>query len=221
LNTYTFHIRLYDAAFFGMLFIGLTFALLLWSTKKTNQAANRFLALAMVTIVLWIARLLCIDIGLSAYLPDWGRLPLQFSLALGPLIYFYVLKITRPEYAFRRKDLLHFSPLLLELGVQAWEIGGSIKTGASTYKTPAFQQLNPILQLLAFVSVIIYLYLAHRLIERFYRRLKFNNASDRYRYELRWLHRLLICFGLFWLLWIPFTVVNYFYYHNLQGIQAY
>ena len=30
LNPYTFHITLYDAAFFGMIFIGFTFILLLW-----------------------------------------------------------------------------------------------------------------------------------------------------------------------------------------------
>ncbi len=203
-----------------MLFIGLTFALLLWFTKKSNQAANRFLALTMVVIVLWITRLLGIDIGLSAYLANWSRLPLQFSLALGPLLYFFVLKITRPEYKFRRKDLLHFSPLLLESGAQAWEVRDSIKTGAATYQTPAFHQLNPVLQLLAFISVALYLYGCYRLIQDFYQRLKFN-WGDRYRHELRWLYRLLAGFGGLWLLWIPFTAADYFYFHHRLSIHAY
>ena len=47
------------------------------------------------------------------------------------------------------------------------------------------------------------------------------NGGDRYRYELRWLHRLLAGFGLLWLLWIPFTAVDYFYYHNQLGVHAY
>ena len=220
LNTYTFHISLYDAAFFGMLFIGLTFTLLLWFTKRINQTANRFLALAMVTIVLWIARILGIDIGLSAYITNWSRLPMQFSLALGPLIYFYVLKITRPEYKFQFKDMLHFSPLLLELGAQALAIRDSIKTGAATYQTPAFQQLNPILQLLAFISVVIYLYRCRKLIEGFYQQQKFT-GGDRYRHELQWLHKLLTGFGLLWLLWVPFVAVDYFYYHYQLSGQAY
>ena len=220
MNTYIFHISLYDLAFLGTIFIGLGFALQLWFTKRVNRAANRFLALTLLTIVLWMVWVLGIDVRLGTYFPHWSWLPLQFSLALGPLIFFYVLKITRPQYKFRWKDLLHFSPLLLQLGILVLEVRASLRTGAATYDTLTFQQLNPVLQLLAFVSVIIYLYLAHRLIERFYQRLKFN-GGDRYRYELRWLHRLLLGFGLLWLLWIPFSAADYFYYHNQLSIHAY
>jgi putative ABC transport system permease protein len=220
LNTYTFHITLYDLAFLGIIFTGLTTAVFLWFTQKTNRAANRFLALALVTIVFWIARVLAIDAGLSTYFPNWSRLPLQFSLAPGPLIFFYVLKLTRPGYKFRWRDLLHFSPLLLELGAQVLEGRDSIKTGAATYYTQTFQQLNPVLHLLAFISVSIYLYQCHKLIARFYSHLKFN-GGDRYRYELRWLRHLLIVFGLLWLLWIPFTATDYFYYHYQLSLHAY
>jgi ABC-type antimicrobial peptide transport system permease subunit/AraC-like DNA-binding protein len=55
---------------------------------------------------------------------------------------------------------------------------------------------------------------------RFYQRLKFN-GGDRYRHELRWLHNLLMGFGAVWLLWILFTAMDYFYYHNQLGIHAY
>jgi len=219
LNQYTFHITLYDLAFLGAIFIGLSFALQLRFAKRINQAANRFLSLALAAMALWLLWVLGRDIGLDAYIPFWSWLPLRFSLTFGPFIFFYVLKITRPAYKFRRGDLLHFSPLLLELGAQALEVGESIKTGTTTYNTPAFQQLNPVLQLLAFVSVIIYLYLSHRLIGRFYQQLKFT-GGDRHRYGLRWLNNLLIGFGSLWLLWIPFTAVDYFYYHQ-PGIHVY
>jgi len=220
LNTYTFHITPYDLAFLGTVFIGLNFAWLLWFTKRVNQAANRFLALALLTIVLRMVWILGIDIQLEKYFPHWSWLPLQFSLALGPLIYFYVLKTTRPEYKFRPDDLLHFWPLILELGAFALQIRESIKTGAATYNTPAFHQWNPILQSLAFISVLIYLYKCYLLTERFYRRLKFN-GGDRYRYELSWLRNLLTGFGLLWLLWIPYAVADYFFYHHQLSIHAY
>ncbi|HVW96784.1 MAG TPA: FtsX-like permease family protein [Mucilaginibacter sp.] len=220
MSTYNFHINLYDIAFAGTIFIGLTFAVLLWLTKSINNVANRFLALALAVVVLWITRVLGIDIGLSAYLPHWSRLPTQFLLAFGPLIYFYALKLTRPEYKFRRKDLLHSGPLLLEFGVQVIEISESIKTGAATYKTPAFHLLDPVLHLLTVVSIIIYLYLSIKLIEKFYQRQKFI-GGDRYRIGLRWLYRFLIIFCLLWLLLIPFTVIYCFYYPSEFGVQTY
>ena len=219
MNTYTFHIGFYDLIFFGTIFTGLIFALQLWFAKNINRAANRFLALVLLTMVLWMARLLGADIGIGAYYPHWSRLPLQFSLAAGPLIFFYVLKLTRPGRGFGWKDLLHFVPVLLEPGVLVFEIRESLRTGAATYDTLISRQLNPVLQLLAFISIISYLFCAHRLIERFYRSLKFN-GGDRYRNELRWLHRLLAGFGLLWLLWIPYTAVNYFGYHNRLSPDA-
>jgi putative ABC transport system permease protein len=220
MNPYIFHINLYDLFFLGTIFIGLTFTLLLGTTKRSNQGANRFLSLALATVVLWMTWLLGTDIRLETYFSHWSWLPLRFSLALGPLMFFYVLKITQPEYKFRSNDLLHFSPLLLELTAHALEVIDSIKSGVATYETQTFHLLNPILQWLTFISVGAYLYASHRQIEGFYRSMKFNEG-DRYRYELRWLHNLLIGFGLLWLLWVPYTAVDYFYYHNQLGLQAY
>ena len=220
MTPYIYHIALYDLAFLGAIFIGLTFILLLWFTKKAVRSANRFLARALAVAVLWIARLLAASVGLSAYVGWWSRLPLQFSLALGPLIFFYVLKITRPEYQFRRRDLLHFSPLLLELSAYGLETLESIKTGVATYDIPLYQRLHPVVQLLAFISVTYYLYRCHRLIENFYRQQKFS-GGDRYRQELRWLHQLLTAFALLWLLWIPLTAADYFFYNFQLSAQAY
>ena len=105
--------------------------------------------------------------------------------------------------------MLHFSPLLLQQGVLILEIKESMRTGAATYDTQIFKQLNPVLELLTLISGITYLYFSHRLIERFYQRLKFS-GGDRYRTELRWLHRLLKSFGLLWLLWIPYIALGLF-----------
>jgi len=220
LNPYTFHINLYDLAFLGVIFIGLTFALLLWFTKSINQSANRYLALALAVVVTHLMWILGIDVRLETYVPEWSLLPMQFSLSLGPLIFFYVLKIARPEFKFRRQDLLHFLPLLLQLSVHLLEVKESIKADTATYNTLIFHLLNPAVQLLTFISVTIYLHKSYRLIEQYYQRLKFNGV-DRYRLELRWLHRLLTSFGVLWVLWIPFTAADYFYYHRHLNLHAY
>jgi predicted permease len=165
----------------------------------------------MVLQVLWV---LCIDMGPANYFIHRSWQPWQFSLALGPLIFFYVRKKVNPEYKSGWKDLLHFSPLLPALGAIALEIR------EGTYDTLIFRQLNAVFLLLAFISVIIYLRLSHKQVERFYNGLKFNDG-ERNRAELLWLHRLLVGFGLIWLIWIPFTAVDYFGYHNQLDRGAY
>src|SRR6185312_4430159 len=157
---------------------------------------------------------------LETYLPGWDMLPMQFLLALGPLIYFYVLKITRPAHQFGRKDLLHFSPLLFELSIQIIEIRSSIVTDEATYATSTFRLLNPILQLLIFISIISYLYTSHQLIQNFYRRLQ-PVLMDRSLLEFRWLRRLITATGLLWLLWIACAAIDYFGYGNQLGIHVY
>jgi putative ABC transport system permease protein len=204
LEPYTLHITLYDAALFGMLFVSAAFILLLWFSGRANRTANRFLASALAIAMLGLGRVLAINLGLVGYL----CVPLQFTLAFGPLIYFYVLITIRPGYQFRRKDLLHFSPLLLELSVQGSGITRSLKTATLA------------LNVLAFVSVLVYLYLCRNTIDNFYTKKTFNNG-DRYRHQLRWLLNLITAFGLLWILWIPLVVTDYFWYGNSLGAEVY
>ena len=188
------HITLYDIAFLGMLFIGLSFAFQLWFKKDSNRAASRLLALALGTMALWMAGILGADIKLQTS-------PLQFSLAFGPLIYFYVRKAIWPAQRFRWADLLHFCPVVL---IQAIGLPG----------------IASVLKPLTFISAGAYLYLSHRLIERFYEGLKFTEG-DRYRYEWQWLDRLLAGLGLALLLWLPLTAIDYFGFHFALDRQMY
>ncbi len=221
MNTYTFHITPYDLVLQAAIFVGLTFSLQLWFAKRVNQSANRFLALALIIVVLWQVWALCIDIRLDAWFPRWSWVPFQFLLAPGPLIFFYVRKITQPGRRFVWQDWWHFSPLLPELGFLLLQVRESIRTGAATYHTSVFQKFNPLLQLLALISVIIYLYWSFKLIERYYKGLKFNHTGDRYRYELRWLYRLLAGFRLLLLLCVPYAAINYFFYPHQSGLHTY
>ncbi len=216
---YRFYVTIYDVAFLGILFTGLNFTLLLWFTKKARQSANRFLAMALAVVILWIVGILGIDLGIVDYIHFWHWLPLQFSLALGPLIFFYVLKTTRPAFNFRTKDLLHFSSVLLELGAQILEACEGKVTGLSARGAFVSGQLMPALQVLAFISVVIYLHQCRKLIENFYQRLKFDRG-DRRRYELRWLNKILTVFGLLTLTGLTVTALNYFQVSTLF-LQAY
>ena len=98
-----------------------------------------------------------------------GGLTPFFLPALGSLLYFYVRQLTCPGRRFRWKDTLHFSFLFVGYWMPAW---------------------------LVLISVIIYLYLSHRLIADFYRRLR-PVLMDRPRFAFRWLDRALLLLGLF------------------------
>ena len=213
MNSYSFLIDLYDLGYLGTIFVGLALAILLWFTNKANRTANRFLTLAVFTIVLQMVWMLCIDIHLDTYFPHWSQLPLQYSLAIGPLIFLYVLKVTRQKYQFGWKDLIHFFPALIEQGVFAQEIKESIRSSTATYNTLVFQHLNPVVRLLFFISIVTYLYWTRKLIRDYNRNLSFN-WGDRPLQELKWLNRLLKDIFLLWLCWIIYFALDYFHYHN-------
>jgi len=75
-------------------------------------------------------------------------------------------------------------------------------------------------QLLAFISVVAYLYQFNRLIQSLRRR-HHADGNIPYRNQLRWLQRLQGGFGVLWLLWIPYVTIDYFYHHHQAGILAY
>ncbi|QTE38644.2 ABC transporter permease [Mucilaginibacter gossypii] len=211
----TLHFTFYDIAFLGAVFISLTLSLFLWISPKENQSANRWLAILMFAVALWIIRILTIDVGLVTCFPLWNRLNIWLPITFGPLIYFYVRQITRPRYIFKRRDLLHFIPLVPELGAQVFAAIQNIETVNVIYNN-----VNSILQLLAFLSITVYLFLCYVQIDCFYKEKQFQ-AGDRYRNELRWLDRSLAGVLILWLLWIPFTAVNYFYYRYELSIHYY
>lgn len=115
-----------------------------------------------------------------------GGITSLFLPALGHLIYFHVRQLTSFGHQFNRKDLLHLSLLLAGYWIPGW---------------------------LICISVIIYLYLAHRLIDDFYHRMK-PVLIDKPRFAFRGLDRALLLLGILCLLpifndvfWILFSIV--------------
>jgi putative ABC transport system permease protein len=157
LNPDIFHINLYHVAAMATLFSGFTLALLLAFAKREGQTANLFLGAALAVIVL-----------------KTGGLSPIFLPALGPLLYFYVRRMTSSKLQFGRKDVLHFCPLLVAYWMPGW---------------------------LVLISVVIYLYLSHRLIQHFYIRLQ-PVLMDRPRFAFRRLDKALHLLGLLFMLWL-------------------
>jgi len=175
LNSYTFHINLYDVISLGTLFSGIMLALLLGFAKRIDRKANLFLSLALLVIALTTG------VHTSLFLP-----------ALGPLLYFYVRQLTYPEQQFCRKDMLHFCPLLAGYWAPLW---------------------------LVLILVIVYLYLSHRLIQKFYDRLQ-PVLMDRPRFAFRQMERVLVALSLLCLLWLMNDIFSFGFAFLLIGIGA-
>ncbi|MDB5148584.1 MAG: ABC-type antimicrobial peptide transport system, permease component, partial [Mucilaginibacter sp.] len=97
-----------------------------------------------------------------------GGLSPIFLPALGPLLYLYTRQLMSPNIKFRRKDILHFCLLLVAYWMPDW---------------------------LVLISVILYLYLSHRLIQDFYNRLR-PVLMDRPHFAFRRLDKALQLLGL-------------------------
>ena len=184
MTSYTLHINLFDLLSLTAVLVGLTFALQLWLKNSVHRSANRLLASALAVMVVWMAGKLLTDLGKAAP-------PCQFLLAFGPFLYFYVRKLLHPDSRFKRKDLLHFCPVVLELFLGIY--------GISSWVQP-----------LALASTGVYLHLSHRLIGNYYMRLKFTEG-DRNLDEWRWLQKLLVSLGIVVILSVPYILSGFYF----------
>ena len=171
-------------------------------------------------IVTWNIWVLSHDLKIFRFFPKFYLIPLNFSLVLGQLIYFYVKKICNPEHKFKRIEWIHFLPLLFELMVHLIVVREALKEGIIASDTNAFFLWMPIIQLLALISVISYILFSLKEISGYHIQIKKNFSNDN-KYNLRWLYRLLSLFGVLWFLWVPYTLVDYLVYDFRLGISAY
>ena len=112
-----FNLNPFNFLIIASVFIGATFGLLLIFTKRINRKANILLGLVMFIIIFWNIWVLSLDFQIHHSYPYFYLIPLNYSLALGPLLYFYVKKIVHPNYCLSKKDSIHFLPLFIELSI--------------------------------------------------------------------------------------------------------
>jgi putative ABC transport system permease protein len=135
---------------------------------------------------------LFLSAALTVIVMKTGGLSPFFLPGLGPLLYLYVRQLTSPNLKFHRNDLLHFCPLLLAYWVPGW---------------------------LVLISVIIYLYLSHRLIQHFYNRLQ-PVLMDRPHFAFRRLEKAIHVLGLLCVLWLFNDALSFIVAFVLIGIAA-
>ena len=170
--------------------IGFFSAGLLWFAPQ-NRQANRFLALLMTAISCWQIDGFFRVSGLYGQNANLYFLPIFYSLAFGPLIYFYVKSLTNSSFLLTRTDAWHFVPVVIQAGLYSF-----LSLSSYNFRNWFWANVHfPITYQIEFdgtwISLLIYLLLSLRLLQKYGRYVQ-ENFSETSQLTLRWLRVLLL-----------------------------
>ena len=163
---------------------GFVFAFLLFE-KKENQAANRFLSLTILAMCLTFTPFI-LDASIWHTYRWLSWLPFSLSYWIGPAFYFYIKSLTEAPASLRKKDLWHFSPIILNY---VHSIYHAVVGNSNPW--PWFHHIAELLESAAVLSVMIYLFFAYRLVKSYQLSL-LQNVSYTERIDLRWVGRFIV-----------------------------
>jgi AraC-like DNA-binding protein len=199
---------------------------LLWFSIQ-NKQSNRFLASLIFTIALWLIDHFLRISGIYGQNANLYFLPIFYSFAFGPLIYFYVKSLVNQSFIFQKKDYLHFIPVLLQAGLYLF-----LTTKEYSFKNWYWENIHQWITYKiefdgTFISMLIYLGLSIRLLKN-YQIYVANNFSETSKIRLNWLKIILIILIILCFQWLLEIILrdyfhlffNYDYSIQILGIMA-
>ncbi len=141
----------------------------------------------------------------------------DFSLILGPLIYFYVKSIIHPEFKFRKADILHAIPWLAYVALQAYiyvydlQQPGFYDVQDGVLYVKINYSIGFYMIILGAVSRFIYFFIATKIFYEF--RDKINQFfSNTYKLEMNWLRNFIIVYFALFIIRILFIATDQFFF---------
>jgi AraC-like DNA-binding protein len=199
---------------------------LLWFSPQ-NRQSNRFLALLIFTIALWLIDHFLRIADIYGQNANLYFLPIFYSFAFGPLIYFYVKSLVNQSFIFQKKDYLHFIPVLFQAGLYIF-----LTTKNYNFKNWYWENVHQWITYKiefdgTFISMLIYLILSIRLLKN-YQIYVANNFSETSKIRLNWLKIILIILIILCVQWLIEIILrdffklyfNYDYSIQILGIMA-
>lgn len=186
------------------------FAAGLLALARHNRLPNRFLALLMGAIALWLLDGFFRVAGIYGQSAEWYFAPIYYSFAFGPLLYFYVRSLINHDFRFRPRHLWHFGPVLGQAALYGW-----LRLQPYATRLWFWEQIHrPYTYRVEFigtwVSLTVYLLLSLRLLRQYERWLP-DNFSDVSELRLRWLRVLLVLVALVSAQWLLEVVLREFF----------
>lgn len=178
------------AACFGALV-----ALLLLLRAPGNRAAQRLLAALLLVAAL---RLMPYVLGFAGAYDAWPWLsfaPFDLRLAIGPLLYLYLLRLSTPHLPARWG--WHLLPAAIDLAYMLWAFGLPLAQKNAWDALMQRPWISPLQDTAGAVSLTMYLALSLRLRQRYLLWLQ-QNLSDQEAHRQPWIASVLLALGL-WL----------------------
>ncbi|MVZ96142.1 helix-turn-helix domain-containing protein [Sphingorhabdus sp. IMCC26285] len=182
---------------------GLVLAFLLLCARR-NKTANRFLALLITAVAALITPYI---IGYAGFYDKWPWLsfaPFSYTLAFGPLIYFYALSLM-DRLPTRRWP--HFLPVLFQFLADAIVFPLPLATKNWWDGFAHAPVISPMLEFATLISMAAYGIAALRRY-RLYRQWLADNRTDGVDFDPSWIRNFLIALALVALIWLGFMAAN-------------
>jgi hypothetical protein len=189
--------------------------------RSGDKRANAFFGLLLITFGLTLLHNLLTLIGLFERFPTLLFLPIYFTLAFPPLLFYHVKFALYPNYQLRLTDLKHFilplMQLLFFITLFLCPIEYKSQIGRR-FLNPFFGAAEQALYISTFLA---YLYFAYK-----YIRQKKQESSRKSSLRLvAYLSYLLKCFGILFGIHLVFVIADFIYYEffgiNIRILKPY
>lgn len=183
-------------------------------TKRPKTLPRVLLALLVFFFSLMALNIALVNVLITYdvfYVFRYVQLELLFGI--GPTLYLYTRSITDSNFTFRRKDYLHFVPVILEFIFYRTSL---YRLGAEgMYLTPVHPYTKIYLteQWLGIISISLYTLIALRILYGYQNWLK-ERYSNIERKSLGWLKTPVIFFSCFWIGWTLLTEIDRFFFEG-------
>ncbi len=164
--------------------------------QRKHRSANQWLSALVLVFMGSLTHNLLLEAGVYERNQWLYFIPIDGQLLVGPLLWFYVLRMMDHRLPGRFGRLAHLAPGLLQLTVHGCAF---ILNADDKYEfwTDTYEPwLKPLFFWAGQLALIIYLLLSHRTLER-WRDITEAQFSDTRPVAMQWLHRLVVLFAVF------------------------
>jgi AraC-like DNA-binding protein len=183
---------------------GLVLAALLFRARR-NQKANRYLAFLIIAVAALITPYI---IGYAGFYDKWPWLsfaPFSYTLAFGPLIYFYTLSLVG---SLPDRRWPHFLPVLVQFLAYALVFPLPLETKNWWDDVAHASVISPTFEVATLISIGAYGVAAYQRYRR-YRQWLGNNRTDGVDFDPSWIRNFLFALAAVALIWLGFMTANW------------